>query len=129
MKVKFADLVVRVREIEFPEVCPRCGTDLTVEGSLFSFRLEQVAYVVGLRSLKDPKDNDFATPEDSYPVVRPVTAVTYLSCRECATEPGSALMSGEEKVLQPDPAELERLQQETVWTQSVDQLIFGGNNF
>ena len=124
MKIKLADVIVRVREVEFPDTCPRCGTDLTDPEAVFAYRLEHVSYHTAI--VPDMVESLKYVDSNYEPVY---DAFTYVTCAKCAGEKDCAFVTNEEKVLNPDPVEIARLHEESVWSKSVDSVILGGNNF
>jgi len=123
MKVKIADVILRVREIEVPSRCPHCQADLTRPESVYLTKLEHVPYEgrVWGRSLKITRmeHGDSYAPIDD--------AFTYVACMNCIGDDEGILAQSEDKIL--NPIGLEQVVEDTVWSEAVNRVILGGQNF
>lgn len=125
MKLRLADVVVRVRDVTIPDTCPECGKSLVGEGGLFLAQLEHVFYdkVAGSPDGPASKGEMF-----EFGCVVNREAYTFYACGHC----GRSLASGEDKTLVTTLEEKLRLEealQNSVWSASMDQVVFGGKNF
>lgn len=118
MKAKIADVVVRIREVEIPEVCPGCGADLTQPGSLFLVLLEHSCYEGKLGAAGIELEGNSV---DSYAVGEATTAFTYCSCLTCAGEDEGILAEGKEEIITPcSDEQIEK----TIWSACLDKVVF-----
>lgn len=120
MRVQVADIVVRIRTVELPDECPHCGElwgqDLVTCPMVTLLQTAHTCATVGPHGLEISKE-----VPDPYDLEGMGKAVTWFACGYC----GEPVLSGQERVLTTQPEDLERAVEETVWSKSLDRMVFG----
>ena len=115
MKVTIADVVIRTRDIEIPDECPYCKSQVRFSG----LSLTTLEYIVrdsrvGLEEAKPCLDEErpFTFELDDEGAV-----ITYVMCAECGHDLADGRYARIETV---EPKKLER----SAWSESIGQLFF-----
>ena len=115
MKVKIADLVVRTREIELPDECPHCGSDLTREGGLMRMEVKLLFYT--------GKDLDSWLKD--HVTDSTIPACQGYFCAECSADFEFGNIK-EVDVVPPRSAlaQIDEFERDTIWSACLDVLAF-----
>lgn len=110
MRTVIADVIFRTRDVEVPDKCPHCGASL--KNGLTVCRYDYAFYQGNQDGTPTKKDADF----DDFPGEAPPLG---FFCGECAEE----VTVGQEKIIETH--NLERVVEDTVWSQSIGRVILG----
>lgn len=114
MKFTIADVVVRPREVEIEDVCPECGCDEFLVMALdYSFYEADVKN--GVLVVEGPDSPDSVIGADKIPPVG-------VFCDHC----NHSMVLGREKVIPIH--DVPQVVEDTVWSTSLDCLIFEDRN-
>ena len=113
MKIKLADLVVRIREVDLPSCCPHCGHYF---GDGKGFNLCYLDYVY----FKSKPEGDTVTLDydPSHANIGSEFPCVGVFCDDC----GDEVVLGRECVI--DGSDLPKVVEHSIWGQALDRVIF-----